>query len=502
MSERNSRKSRSTIDKDLDKFTYVEEATSYLSRSYVTLGFGLLFLIVTACLAALFFSDSSHWLLLTAALVLGGYMALNIGANDVANNMGPAVGGRVLTMGSALVLAALCESAGALLAGSEVVTTISSRIVDLDSFARPADFPLAMLAALVAAALWINLATVIGAPVSTTHAVVGGVLGAGFASAGAAALDGGTIAAIAASWVVSPLLGAVLAAACLALIKNRIMYREDKIAAARCWLPVLFALLAGTFTLYLVLIGLPVARAAGPLGIAAIGVAAALAAWALAAPAVARAAQGLDNRNASLRQLFRVPLIAAAAILSFAHGANDVANAVGPVAAIFSAVDQENWSYTGQDFLLPVLVVGALGISLGLLLFGPRLIRMVGERITRLNPIRAFCVLLATAATVLLASALGLPVSSTHIAVGAVFGVGFYREWFMNRIRSRRVLERIDDVAVTIAGNWRQSEPADLRRRKLVRRAHVLTIISAWVVTVPAAALLAAIVWAGFSLVH
>ena len=397
MSERISRQSRSTIDKDLDKFTYVEEATAYLSRSYVTLGFGLLFLIVTACVAALFFSDSSHWLLLTAALVLGGYMALNIGANDVANNMGPAVGGRVLTMGSALVLAAICESAGALLAGSEVVTTISSRIIDLDSFARPADFPLAMLAALVAAALWINLATVIGAPVSTTHAVVGGVLGAGFASAGVSALDGGTIAAIAASWVVSPLLGAFAAAGCLALIKNRIMYRDDKIAAARCWLPVLFALLAGTFTLYLVLIGLPPARTPGALGALAIGMAAALGAYLLAVPFVGRAAHGLENRNSSLRQLFRVPLIAAAAILSFAHGANDVANAVGPVAAIFSALDQENWSYTGQDFLLPVLLVGALGISLGLLLFGaetdphgrradhpaepdPRLLRAAGDR--------------------------------------------------------------------------------------------------------------------------
>ncbi len=502
MSDRTTLRPRSTIDKDLDKLTYVEEATAYLSRSYVTLGFGLLFLVVTASVAALFLSDNPHWLMLTAALVLGGYMALNIGANDVANNMGPAVGGRVLTMGSALLLAALCESAGALLAGSEVVTTISSRIVDPDGFARPADFPFAMMAALVAAALWINIATVIGAPVSTTHSVVGGVLGAGVASAGISALDGGTVAAIAASWVVSPLLGAVLAGACLALIKNRIMYRDDKIGAARFWLPYLFAALAGTFTLYLVKVGVPPARAPGPLGSLAAGAAAALAAYLLAAPAVGRAARGLENRNSSLRQLFRAPLIAAAAILSFAHGANDVANAVGPVAAIFSALDPENWSYRSEDFLLPVLVVGALGISLGLLLFGPKLVRMVGERITRLNPIRAFCVLLATAATVLLASALGLPVSSTHIAVGAVFGVGFYREWHSNRMRSRRVLERIDDMAVAIADVSRQGEPADLRRRKLVRRAHVLTIVSAWVVTVPASAALAAAIWAGLSLMR
>ena len=491
MSDARTSRNRSTIDKDLDKFANVEEATTYLSRSYVALGFGFLFLVVVGSLAGLLLAENPNWFLLTAALVLGGYMALNIGANDVANNMGPAVGARVLSMGSALVLAALCESAGALLAGSGVVSTIATGIVSADQFARPADFPLAMLAALVAAALWINLATVIGAPVSTTHAVVGAVVGAGLVSAGTVALDGVTLIAIASGWLVSPVLGGGAAAVLLALVKRCILNGDNRLAAARRWLPVIFATMAGTFTLYLILVGLPTLRGAGPLPVAALALAAAATAYALSRPAVIRASHGMDDRNQSLRKLFRPPLVVAAAILSFAHGANDVANAIGPVAAIFSALGQGGIAAPGGGLLLPVLMVGALGISLGLLLFGPRLVRMVGERITRLNPIRAFCVLLATAITVLLASAAGLPISSTHTAVGAIFGVGFYREWAMNRERRNRLAEQAPDLLASPDG----SEPADIRRRMLVRRAHVLTIVSAWMVTVPASGSLAAVVW-------
>jgi PiT family inorganic phosphate transporter len=200
----------------------------------------------------------------------------------------------------------------------------------------------------------------------------------------------------------------------------------------------------------------------------------------------------LENRNQSLRQLFRVPLIAAAAILSFAHGANDVANAVGPVAAIFTALQFAPSALPGGSGL-PVLAIAAVGISFGIMLFGPRLVRMVGERITRLNPIRGFCVVLATASVVLVASALGLPVSSTHIAVGAVFGVGFFREWSTNRARVRSVIGMEPEANVGFRRRWRR-EAADMRRRRLVRRAHVLTIVTAWMVTVPASALLAAVI--------
>lgn len=482
-----------TLDKDLDKLGYVEEATAFVSRSLLSVGFGLLFLVLTGSLAAVFVVDSPHWVLLSAALVIGGYMALNIGANDVANNVGPAVGARVLTMTSALALAALCESAGALLAGSEVVTTISTRIVAPGGFATPLDLAFVMLAALVAAALWINLATVIGAPVSTTHSIVGAVVGAGVAAAGPQVVDWSTVGAIAATWVISPLAGALAAALLLAFVSAVIFERADRQAAAQVWLPVLFGAMAGTFALYLVLVGLPrVGDEVTLLQDVAIAGVAAFGAWALARPWVVRALRDLQARDRALKHLFRVPLIAAAAILSFAHGANDVANAVGPVAAIVSGLTGVEAEVAGVLWLLPVLLVGALGISLGLLLFGPRLVHMVGERITRLNPMRAFCVALATAATVLTASGAGLPVSSTHIVVGAVFGVGFYREWNANRSRLRRLR----------AGHGGAMDPVEGRRRRLVRRAHVLTIVSAWCITFPLSGLLAAAVWHLFALVR
>jgi PiT family inorganic phosphate transporter len=216
---------------------------------------------------------------------------------------------------------------------------------------------------------------------------------------------------------------------------------------------------------------------------AATAAAAALGAYLFARPVLARMTVARGDELPTLRHLFRVPLVAAAALLSFAHGANDVANAVGPVAAVFTAIADAPGSLH-VEFGVSGLFVAALGICLGVLLFGPRLVRMVGERITRLNTVRGFCVVLSTAVVVLWASAFGLPVSSTHIAVGAVFGVGFYREWAQNRDRLVRTGNRGTARAEA-------SDAPDLRRRRLVRRAHVLTIVMAWVVTVPASAALA-----------
>jgi PiT family inorganic phosphate transporter len=196
----------------------------------------------------------------------------------------------------------------------------------------------------------------------------------------------------------------------------------------------------------------------------------------------------MENRKRSLKQLFGAPLIASAALLSFAHGANDVANAVGPLAAIVHAVEGMGAS---EKVSIPlwVMLIGAFGISFGLLLFGPKLIRMVGQEITRLNAMRAWCVALSAAITVIVASGFGLPVSSTHIAVGGVFGVGFYREWEAER-RSRR-LDR--QKGKPVSGEERA-------RRKLVRRTHALGIAAAWVITVPLTALLSATLYWGLGL--
>jgi PiT family inorganic phosphate transporter len=208
----------------------------------------------------------------------------------------------------------------------------------------------------------------------------------------------------------------------------------------------------------------------------------------LSAPVIKRKSIGLENRNKSLKVLFGLPLVISAALLSFAHGANDVANAVGPLAAIVHAAETGG-EFAGKVHIPPwVMVIGAFGISVGLVLFGPKLIRMVGSQITKLNPMRAYCVALSAAITVIVASWLGLPVSSTHIAVGGVFGVGFFREWHAER-RARQFAGQ--------RGPGKMRAPEERKRRKLVRRTHFMTILAAWVITVPASAVLSAVVFVG-----
>jgi len=180
-------------------------------------------------------------------------MALNIGANDVANNVSPAVGAKSLTLGGALIMAAICESAGAYLAGGDVVKTISKGIIDAGGIPDATIFIWTMMSALLAAALWINLATYVGAPVSTTHAIVGG---GAIAAAGFAVVNWPVMAKIAASWVIAPVLGGVIAAVFLAIIKFQVIYQPDKIAGAKRWIPILVAIMAGAFSIYLVMKGL------------------------------------------------------------------------------------------------------------------------------------------------------------------------------------------------------------------------------------------------------
>ncbi|MGR6431933.1 inorganic phosphate transporter [Rhizobium sp. PAMB 3174] len=480
-----------TLDKDLDKITHVEAATHFVSKSLVAPGIALIFLILAMLFAAVFVGKGESSLIMIAAAALGAYMAMNIGANDVTNNVGPAVGSRAMSMTLALVVAAVFETAGALIAGGDVVSTISKGIIDPSLIPTADMFIWAMMAALLSSALWVNLATWIGAPVSTTHAVVGGVMGAGIAASGFGTINWQSMSAIAASWVISPFLGGIIAALFLAFIKEFIIYREDKIEAAKKWVPVLIAVMTGAFTAYLSLKGLNHLISIS-LGIAAlIGLVAGGIGWAASVPLVARQARGLENRNQSLRKLFQIPLIFSAALLSFAHGANDVANAIGPLSAVVHAAEANEIS-ANVNIPLWVMIIGAIGISIGLLLFGPRLIRLVGEQITKLNPMRAFCVALSAALTVIVASWLGLPVSSTHIAVGAVFGVGFFREWYTKNSKRRAAYIQMK------AGkpeSLKQPSEEEIRRRYLVRRSHFMTIVAAWIITVPASALLAAVIY-------
>ncbi len=482
---------KASLDKDLRKIEHVEEATRSLSRTLMGPGFALVFLVLAGLLASSQIGANGNFVILVLAAILGGYMALNIGANDVANNVGPAVGSRALTLTGALIIAAIFECAGALIAGGDVVRTISKGIIDPNLVPNSRIFVLAMMAALVASAIWVNVATIVGAPVSTTHAVVGGVLGAGIAAVGFNAVNWPTMAAIAASWVISPVIGGVIAAAFLGIIKSNIIYQDDKIGAARRWVPLLIAIMVGCFSAYLMIKGLKKIWDPGALAIALISVAIFLASLAVLRPMIRRQSEGMENRNQSLRTLFHLPLICSAALLSFAHGANDVANAVGPLAAILHSA--ETGSISGKVSVpLWVMLIGAIGISIGLFLFGPKLIRVVGEQITKMNPMRAFCVALSAAITVIFASALGLPVSSTHIAVGAVFGVGFFREYYTTHSPRRRQYVRNRTGETDGSRGEAPPDPHLVIRRRLVRRSHFSVIVAAWLVTVPAAAFLAA----------
>ena len=508
-------KKKTILDKDLGKIVQLEAAVHESGLQIVKIGIGLVFLVAIFIAASIAFYDlspvSENSAFVVAACIIGGYMALNIGANDVANNVGPAVGSKALTLVGALAIAAVFEAAGAILAGGDVVSTIKNGIIDPALMPDTATFIRAMMAALLAAALWLNLATYVGAPVSTTHSIVGGVMGAGIAATGMNAVNWGTMSKIAASWVISPVLGGLVAAGFLAFIKFSIYYKDDMIAAARKWVPVLVSIMACAFTVYLVMKGLkkvwkPEAWMIGVVGVAAFAVS-----HALVKPAVARASAEMENRRKAVSDLFTIPLICSAALLSFAHGANDVANAVGPLAAIVDAASTGGIS-TKVGVPLWVMVVGAVGIAAGLVLFGPKLIRTVGQQITKLDRARAFCVALSAAITVIIASTLGLPVSSTHIAVGGVFGVGFLREYLSYLRRRRHEEERRqrkkeeevkaalaaaagDQAAMEALAGKQQKKIAQSRTRKLVRRTHLMTIIAAWLITVPLAALLAAVLF-------
>jgi PiT family inorganic phosphate transporter len=413
------------LDRDLKSRVALERAGAATRQQFIAPSLGLAFILIVGLLTSVFLGWNSQNVIIIAAAAIGAYMALNIGANDVANNVGPAVGANALTMVGALIIAAIFESAGALLAGGDVVGTISKGIIDPSFVSDPKIFIWAMFAALLSAALWVNLATWIGAPVSTTHSVVGGVMGAGIAAAGMAAVNWPKMSQIAASWVISPVLGGLIAALFLWFIKSQISDKQDKISAARRWVPLLIAIMAGAFATYLsvkgfkkiIKIDLETAFLIGAITLAMF--------YLITRPLIRKQSEGMENTKKSVRSLFKIPLVFAAALLSFAHGANDVANAVGPLAAIVHTA-QAGEVIAKVSIPIWVMVIGAFGLSFGLLLFGPKLIRMVGEQITKLNPLRAYCVALSAAITVIIASWLALPVSSTHIAIGAVFGVGFF----------------------------------------------------------------------------
>jgi inorganic phosphate transporter, PiT family len=468
--------------------------------------------------------------MIALAAGFGAYMALNIGANDVANNVGPAVGARVLTLGTALVIAAIFEAAGAIIAGGDVVATIRGGIIDPELVPDVQSFVWLMMAALLAAAIWLNAATALGAPVSTTHSIVGGVLGGGIAAAGPAIVNWPVMGSIAASWVVSPVLGAGISAMLLYIV-NRTMLQQSDIHAAGCRVvPLLVGAMAWAFATYLMLKGLHRLVPVTPGAAGGVGLVAGLLVWLLMRATVRRRIALERPGAAAINRLLAVPLVFAAALLSFAHGSNDVANAIGPLAAIVDVLGApEGDIAAAAPIPFWVILLGAIGIVIGLALFGPRIIRTVGSELTKLDPTRAYCILMAAALTVILASQLGLPVSTTHVTVGAVLGVGFLREYlkasyertldeirahhppddqaaidaFIARFTAAPIAER-GPMLKELKRRFREDRGSAFLAKKerkrlqkahaqvLVKRGLVIRIIAAWLTTVPATALIAA----------
>ncbi len=510
--------------KQLDK---MQQATSFNRPELLRFGYAILFIVGIALYVYSRIGDIPGGFMLISAGMIGGYMAINIGANDVANNVGPAVGSKALSLVGAIIIAGIFEAAGALIAGGDVVSTIKKGIINPSAISDANTFIWVMMAALLAGAVWLNIATALGAPVSTTHSIVGGVLGAGIAAGGLGIANWDKMSMIAASWIISPVLGGLIAASFLLLIKRTITYQKDMITAAKKMVPILIMLMAWAFSTYLALKGLKKIWKLDFMTAATIGLIISGIIFAIVKPLIAKKAKSLDSSKISVNKLFTVPLIFAAALLSFAHGANDVANAIGPLAAINDAI-LNGGVVTKASIPLWVMMVGALGIALGLALYGPKLIRTIGSEITELDQMRAFAIAMAAAITVIIASQLGLPVSSTHIAVGGVFGVGFLREYLkasyahkINDIRMHHHSENEEEINQYLIEFDKASiqEKSDMLeqlkqhkaeshlskkdrkglkkvyREELVKRSALLKIAAAWVITVPASGIMAAVMF-------
>ncbi|EGK83945.1 inorganic phosphate transporter [Microcoleus vaginatus] len=433
------------------------------------------------------------FLQLAAMAALALYVAANLGANDVANSMGTSVGSKALTLRQAIIVAGILEFSGAVLFGQGVSETLATGVVNAQVFAaKPQVFLIGMVSVLIACGIWLQIATSRGLPVSSSHAVVGAIAGFSCVAAGINAVDWRTIGTISLTWVATPVASGALAALFYSVVKYSILDRPDPLSQMREWIPWLSAAMLSVFgvivlpsvvNVALVQTGaialahdrfgwnLPIHDIVIGIGaIAAIGLT--LNSWKKLESVEnqegrGEKAEGISTNSSPTPKLPHSPIeqqmarfqVLSACFVAFSHGSNDVGNAVAPLAAI--AYIRRTGSFPSEDFSVPlwILVLGGAGIVIGLAIWGKNVIATVGEKIIELQPSGGFCAELATATTVLLASRFGLPVSTSHALVGAVVGVGLIKAW------------------------------------KTVRLQTLLSIGSAWLVTIPIAAGLAAIIF-------
>ncbi|HIG13323.1 MAG TPA: inorganic phosphate transporter [Gammaproteobacteria bacterium] len=363
------------------------------------------------------------------AAVLAFYMAWAIGANDVANAMGTSVGSGALTVGGAIIVAAIFEFAGAFLAGGHVTDTVRKGMLDMSLLGRE-QLIYGMMASLASAGTLLIGATRFGLPISTTHSIVGAIVGFGAVAIGIDAVNWPKVLQISLSWITSPLLAGVIAFAIFHLIRSTILNKSNPVHQIRKYGPAFFFFvffIIGLVTLFKGLkhinLDLDLMEAlAGSVALGLIG--SGIGAFFIRRVQIGEADP--DHRFDQVERIFVVLQILTACAIAFAHGSNDVANAIGPLAAIVNAV--ENVDLTAKAPVAPwMLAIGGLGIVIGLATWGYRVMETVGKKITELTPSRGFAAQLAAASTIVLASRLGIPISTTHTLVGAVLGVGLAR---------------------------------------------------------------------------
>jgi PiT family inorganic phosphate transporter len=372
-------------------------------------------------------------ILVITAIVIGFYMAWNIGANDVANSMADAVGSKALTIFWAVVLAGICNFCGAVLVGGHVTDTVRKGIIDTQAFTEdPRLLAHGMVCAMLAAAVWLNVASYVGMPVSTTHSIIGAIVGFGILKAGFSHVHWFKMVQVVASWFISPVAGGVMAFFIFKLISRYILSAEKPVAAARKGTPVCVFFTFAILILAVIYKGLKNLHldlnAVDAFGVSILGglIAAGFSRVLIGRGGNCNGDLPLEQQLVQVEKIFAVLVIISSCTVAFAHGANDVANAIGPLAAVYEIVKTN--SIPGK---VPVniwfLVLGGIGIAAGLATFGYRVMRLVGTKVTEITPSRGVAADIAGMFTVLVCSKMGLPISTTHVMVGAILGVGLAR---------------------------------------------------------------------------
>ena len=376
-------------------------------------------------------------ILIILAGAFGFFMAWGVGANDVANAMGTSVGSKALTIKQAILIAMVFEFAGAYLAGGEVTSTIRKGIVDSEIFTNSPDLLVfGMLSALLAAGTWLMIASFMGWPVSTTHSIVGAIVG--FAAVGVSvdAVNWSKVSTIVASWVVSPVIAGTISFALFRSVQTLILVHDDPFVRAKKYAPLYMFAVGFLMAMVTILkglkhvfkdIGMSLSFSESIAWSAMFGILVAMLGSYLLSKVKRNLALEEKNRFANVERVFAVLMIFTACSMAFAHGSNDVANAVGPLAAVVNVVNSGGVILAKSTMPSWILLLGGAGIVFGLATYGFKVMGTIGRKITELTPSRGFAAELGAAATVVFASGTGLPISTTHTLVGAVLGVGLAR---------------------------------------------------------------------------